>query len=89
MLIKRVEEQAMVTGTLRRIGDGYVVDVPNETVERYGLREGQDVEFVVPGEAAPEETLSAEAEQLVWRELARRSLAKGWTEADRAYDQLL
>ena len=90
MLIQCAEEQAMVTGTLRRIGEGYVVDVPVEAVERYGLREGQEVAVVVPGEATPpEESLSAEAERRAWRELARRSLAKGWTEADRAYEQLL
>lgn len=33
----------MVTGVLRRQGDGYVVDVPREEVERLHLREGEVV----------------------------------------------
>ena len=33
----------MVTGTLRRDGDRYVVDVPREEVERLHLREGLHV----------------------------------------------
>jgi hypothetical protein len=31
----------MITGVLRRAGDGYVVTVPDEEVERHGWREGQ------------------------------------------------
>lgn len=37
----------MVTGTLRKDGEHWVVDLPKEEIERLGLGEGQRVEVSV------------------------------------------
>ena len=80
----------MVTGTLRREGDKYVVDLAPEDVERGGFHDGQQVGVTLPeGGNAQDETHGATADDQQWRALARQALAHGWTEADRAYEQLL
>jgi hypothetical protein len=81
----------MVTGTLRRTADGYVIDVAREDVERSGLQPGQTVIVTAPGETAGVESAPEDeaAERQAWRQHALRSLEREWdNEADAVYDQL-
>lgn len=44
----------MIQQPLRRVGDSFVVTIPEEEIERYGLKEGQLLAlYVVPLEVRP------------------------------------
>jgi hypothetical protein len=72
------EEQEMIQQTLEKTGERFVVTIPKEEVERYGLKEGQLLGlYVVELEGRP-----------VMRPELRAALNKSWERNANVYHEL-
>jgi hypothetical protein len=68
----------MIQQPLRRVGDNFVVTIPREEIERYGLREGQLLGlYLVPLEGRP-----------AIRPELRAALDRSWEQSADVYREL-